>query len=530
MRVARFGLLLFVCAAMAAVPVAAGGPEYDLVLRHGRVVDGTGNPAAYADLAIAAGRIVAAGRVAGTAKRELDVRGLAVAPGFVDVHTHAENIASLPGADNFVRMGVTSIVTGNCGSSALDVAAFLQRIEATGVAVNVATLVGHNTVRSAAMGGSFDRPPTADELAKMKRLVDQAMRDGAVGLSTGLIYLPGTFARSDEIVELARVAAAHDGIYASHMRNEGTQINDALDELFRVAREAQMRAEISHIKLGGPLAWGRSSAVLARIERARAEGLDITQDEYVYTASSTGLSQLIPASAREGGRQRFVTRIDDPTTRAAIIRQMKENLKRAGREDYRYAVIASYAADPSLNGKSIVEAARLKRGADSLDDQIELILEIEKSGGASGIFHGMNEEDLQHFLRHPNTMIASDSGVREFGEAVPHPRGYGNNARVLARYVRELKLLRLEDAIRRMTSLPAATFRLTDRGLVRPGGWADLVVFDPERIQDTATYGDPHHYPTGIAHVLVNGVPVIERGELTRARPGMALRHSSGVQ
>jgi N-acyl-D-amino-acid deacylase len=256
------------------------------------------------------------------------------------------------------------------------------------------------------------------------------------------------------------------------MRNEGTEILDSLNELFRIAREAKIRADVSHIKLGGKTSWGRAEEVLAAIEKARAEGLDVTHDQYAYTASSTTLGTLIPSSAREGGAARFRERIADPLQKAAIVRGMKQTLRSGGRESYEYAVIASYAADRSLNGKTIVEAARLKRGSDSLDDQIELILEIESKGSGGGVFHGMNEEDLQKFMRHPNTMIASDAGPRQTGgDAMPHPRGFGNNARVLARYVRELKVLRLEDAIRKMTSLPATTFRLKDRGTVREGAW-----------------------------------------------------------
>jgi N-acyl-D-amino-acid deacylase len=405
------------------------------------------------------------------------------------------------------------------------VAEFFRRLEATNISPNVATLIGHGAVRGKVMGGSFMRPPTAEELEQMKAIVEQAMKDGAVGLSTGLIYLPGTFAKTEEIIELAKVVARYDGIYASHMRDEGREILDALNELFRIAREADIRAEISHLKLSGKSSWGQTAKVLAAIERARADGLDITQDQYVYTASSTGLGQLVPEKYREGGK--FAERLADAEEKARLIADMKEKLKKVGRENYAYAVIASYKHDPSLNGLNIVEATKKKRGSDSLDDQIELILEIQDYGGASGIFHGISEPDLQQFLRQPNTMFASDSGVRKFQEGVPHPRGYGNDARVLARYVRELKLLRLEDAVRRMTSLPAATFRLKDRGVLREGAWADVVVFDPGKVQDQATFNDPHHYATGFAWVLVNGVPVVKSDEHTGARPGRTLRHGA---
>jgi N-acyl-D-amino-acid deacylase len=496
---------------------------YDVVIRHGRIVDGSGNPAFFADMAIRDGRVAAIGKVSGDAALEIDAKGLVVAPGFIDVHTHAEEIDDLPLGENFVRMGVTTLVLGNCGSSALDVAGFFRRLESTNVSPNIATLIGHGTVRSRVMGGSFMRPPTAEELEKMKGMVEQGMKDGAVGLSTGLIYLPGTFAKTEEIIELAKVASRYDGIYASHMRDEGREIFDALEELFRIAREAGIRAEVSHIKLSGKSNWGQTAKVLAAIEAARAEGLDITQDQYTYTASSTGISQLVPEQWREGGR--FKERLSEASEKAKLVAEMKEKLRKSGREDYAYAVIASYKHDPALNGLNMVEAARKARGSDSLDEQIELILDIQLHGGASGIFHGINEEDLQSFLQHPNTMFASDSGVRKFKDGVPHPRGYGNNARVLARYVREFKLLRLEDAVRRMTSLPASTFRLKDRGWLREGGWADVVVFDPAKVQDESTFNEPHRYATGFAWVLVNGVPVVKKDAHTGARPGRMLRN-----
>jgi N-acyl-D-amino-acid deacylase len=374
------------------------------------------------------------------------------------------------------------------------------------------------------MGGSFDRPPTPDELARMKQLVDAAMKDGAVGLSTGLIYLPGTFARTEEIIELARVAAHHGGLYASHMRNESDQIFDSLNELFRIAREAGLPAHISHLKLSGKSNWGQTAKVIAAIERARSEGLDITQDQYGYTASSTSISTLIPKKYREGGR--FAERCTNAPIRAQMIADMKSRRERSGARDYSYAVIASCRHDKSLNGLNIAQAAKKLRGSDSLTAQIETILDIQKNGGASGVFHSMSEPDVQKFMQHPNTMFASDSGVRRFGEGVPHPRGYGNNARILARYVRDLHVLGLEDAIRRMTSLPATTFALRDRGLVREGWRADLVVFDPGKVQDNATFAEPHQYATGFARVYVNGVAVIQNDKHTGARPGRPLRRN----
>jgi N-acyl-D-amino-acid deacylase len=509
--------------------LVAPAATYDIIIRNGRVIDGTGNPAFFADIAISQGRIAEMGRVTGTAPQQIDAKGLIVAPGFIDVHTHADDVALMPKAENFVRMGVTTIVAGNCGGSALDMAQFFREVEQTNVAVNVATLVGHNTVRRKAMGGDFDRPPTAGELDQMRAMVRQAMVDGAVGLSTGLIYQPGVFSHTDEILELAKVAAAYDGIYTSHMRYEDKQIRKALDEVFEVARGAHIRAEVSHIKLSGPTAWGQADQVLEYIEKARTNGLDITQDQYAYTASSTGLSQLIPEKALEGGREQFQKRIADPAHKAAVVNEMKQNLRSKGRQDYAYAVIASCKHDKSLDGLNVAEAAKAKRGSDSLDDQIELVLDIQAHGGASGVFHGMSEDDLKLFMQHPNTMVACDSGIRKMGEGVPHPRGYGNNARVLARYVRELHVLRLEDAIRKMTSLPANTFHFKGRGELRDGNWADIVIFDADHVQDNATYKDPHHYASGIPYVLVNGILVINNGEHTGAKAGQALRQVGAV-
>lgn len=502
--------------------VSGAAAEFDLVIRGGRVVDGMGNPAQFAEVAVRDGRIVAVGRVTGEADRTLDAAGKIVAPGFIDVHTHADEVAELPLAENFVRMGVTSVVVGNCGSSATDVAAFFRQIEVTNVAVNVALLIGQGSVRSQVMGGSFRRPATATELDRMRALVEQGMRDGAVGLSSGLIYLPGTFTPTEELVELAKVVGRFDGIYATHMRDEGREILTALEEAFRIGREGGVRVEISHLKLSGNVSWGRTNEVLAALAEARRNGLDVTQDQYVYTASSTGLSQLVPEEFREGGK--FRERLADPAQKAAMVAAMKERIATGKRGDYRYAVIADYPPDRSLNGLNIAEAAKRRRGADTLDDQIELILELQSRGGGSGVFHGMNEDDLRAFAVQPNTMFASDSGVREFGKGVPHPRGYGNNARVLARYVREQGLLRLEGAVCKMTSLPAATFRLQDRGVVREGAWADLVVFDPATVQDRATFTEPHQYATGFTAVIVNGVSVVENDAHTRARPGHILR------
>lgn len=502
-------------------------PEFDVVLRNGRIVDGTGNPAIHADLAIKDRKIAAIGRLSAKGKQEFDASGLVIAPGFIDVHTHAEDVDDQPLAENFLRMGVTSLMLGNCGSSALNIGEYFAQLEGLTVSPNIATLIGHGTVRRRAMHGSFDRPPTDQEMADMKALVRQGMEQGAFGISTGLIYLPSVFAKTEEIIELSKVVSEYDGIYATHQRSESNEIFKSLDEIFRIAREGHLRAQISHLKLSGPANWGKASEVLAAIDRARSEGLDITQDQYAYTASSTGLAQLIPESAREGGRDKYLERLNNPETKAGIVEEMKKSLLKRQSDDYSYAVIAGYKPDPTCNGLNVVEVAMKMRGANTVDDQIETILEVEKNGGASAVFHGMSDADLEEFMKHPNTMFASDSGVRRFQKDMPHPRGYGNAARVLGEYVREKKVIRLEDGIRRMTSLPARTFRMKDRGELREGAWADVVVFAPELVSDPSTYKDPHHYATGMKYVFVNGTLVVENDQHNGARPGMILRHEA---
>jgi N-acyl-D-amino-acid deacylase len=506
--------------------MTAFSADYDLLIKNARIADGTGAPLVAGSVAVKDKRVISVGEVAGSATVVIDAKGHVVAPGFIDVHTHSEDIAGKPVAENFLRMGVTTIVTGNCGGSRVDVAKYFQEIEQVGVTLNVATLIGHNSVRKEVMGGSYLRRPNPEQLECMKSLVDQAMKDGAVGLSTGLIYVPGSFAKTDEIVELAKVAAAHGGIYASHMRAETVKIFDAIEELLTVAREAKIRAELSHIKLSGPTAWGKTAEVIALLDKARAEGIQVTHDLYAYTASSTGLVQMLPDKAMDGGHDALLKRLADPSQKAEILEEMRKSRERQGHADYGYAVIAKFNADPALNGLSIPQAAKLKRGSDSLDDQIEMLFEIERQGGGKGVYHGMSEDDMQAFLKHPLTMIASDGGPRTFGEDIPHPRSYGNNARVLGRYVRELKVLTLPEAIRRMTSLPAQTFHLGDRGVLKDGAWADLVIFDPDKVGDTATFEDPHHYAVGFSDVVVNGTPVIRNGALTDARPGGPLRMS----
>ncbi|MEO6654489.1 MAG: D-aminoacylase, partial [Pyrinomonadaceae bacterium] len=459
---------------------------------------------------------------AANAKQTIDANGQIVAPGFIDVHTHVEDIYSNPKAENFIRMGVTSLITGNCGGSELDIAEFLGRIKTKPLAVNLGTLVGHNTVRAKVMGLD-DRPPTAEEQAKMDELVEQAMKDGSVGFSTGLEYLPGMFAKTEEIVELAKAAQKYGGIYATHMRNEGIDVKKSIAESLTIGEQAKIPVEISHFKIADKNGWGASNETLGMVRSARDKGMTVTVDQYSYTASSTNLDVRLPNWAVVGGRTEGKKRLAVPETRKKIAEEMKKNLKDKGFKDYSFAYVATYAANPAFNGKNIKVITKIARGKDSVKDQIEQIFEMYEKGGAGMVYRTMSEDDVKNIMREPFTMIASDSSVREFGVGNPHPRGYGNNARVLGQYVREQKLITLEDAIRKMTSLPAQTFALRDRGLIGEGFAADLVIFDDAKITDKATFDAPHQYAVGIFAVIVNGVTVFSDGKMTDAIPGQAL-------
>ena len=500
------------------------GPRYDLVLTNARIIDGSGNPWFRADIGIKDGRIARLGRInPADGQKAIDVGGQIVAPGFIDVHTHVESIYNLPAAENFIRMGVTTLVTGNCGSSTTSVAQFLGRIKEKPLAVNISTLIAHGSVRQAAMG-SDDRAPTPDEMKKMEALVEQGMAEGAVGLSTGLIYVPGTYAKTDEITNLARIAARYGGLYATHMRSEGEGVGDAIRESIQIGEQAGLPVEISHFKISNKKMWGQTPMTIGLVREARARGLMVTVDQYAYTASSTSLDSRLPTWLRAGGLAEAKKRLADEVTRKRVINEMKEGLKRSGFKDYSYAVVANYKPDRSFNGKSIAEVTKQVNGKKDVKSQIDQIIAMYEAGGAGMIYHSMNEDDVHRIMREPFTMIASDSGVRQVDETVPHPRGYGNNARVLGHYVRELQIITLEDAIRKMTSLPAQSFGFRDRGMVREGFAADLAIFDEKVIADQATYEKPHQYPAGISYVLVNGELVFAGGAMTAARPGVALR------
>jgi dihydroorotase/N-acyl-D-amino-acid deacylase len=518
-------LVLLALAASGAPGVAQAPPRYDLLVRNGRVVDGAGNPWFAADVAVRGDTIVAVGRgLAGEAARVIDAAGQVVSPGFIDIHTHARRgIFDVPTADNYVRQGVTTLIEGPDGGSALPLAPFLEKVRAARVSVNLGSFVGQGTVREAVMG-NVDRPATPDELQKMRELVRQAMREGALGLSSGLLYTPGTFTPPAEVVELARVAGELGGIYISHMRDEAAKVVDSVRETIEVGEKGGLPTQVTHHKIIGTRNWGRSVETLRLVDEARARGVDATIDQYPYTASSTGISVLFPRWALEGTQADVEARLASPELRARIKAAIVDNLRfDRGGGDPKNVVVASCQWDPGLAGKDLAAITRDRGLEPTLDNAAETVMFIVGKGGAQGIFHAIGEEDLRRILAYPWTMIASDGEIPIFGKASPHPRSYGTFARVLGVYVREAKVLALEDAVRKMSALPAQRLGLLDRGLVRPGMKADLAIWDPARIRDTATFERPHQYAEGVSAVVVNGEIVFENGKMTSARPGRIL-------
>jgi N-acyl-D-amino-acid deacylase len=550
MRLTPFAVASMLSLSPTAPALAAEGSRLDLVFAGGRVVDGTGSPWFRADVGVADGRIAAIGDLSkARAARRIDASGLVVCPGFIDMLGQSEyNLLVDPRAASKITQGITTEITGE-GSAIAPVnariiadgratwerygvtpdwttlAGYWKAFERARPTINLGTFVGAGGVRDLVIGQQ-DRRATAAELEAMEAAVAQAMEEGAFGLSTSLIYVPDRYASTEEIVALAKVARRYGGSYITHQRDEGDGIDASLEEVLRVAREAEIPAEIYHLKVAERRNWGRMPAVLKRIEQARREGLDVSADQYPWTASSNGLDASLPAWVREGGREKLVARLTDRATRERVRGDfLKENPDWADGGAAR--ILVTTVLDPKLKpleGRTI-EAIAKEQGKDPLDALLDLVIADHANTGR--VSFTMGEDDVRAALRHPLVSLCTDSGAHAedgiLSQEKSHPRGWGSTARILGHYVRDERLLPLEEAIRKMTSLPASRMRLLDRGILRPGMAADVVAFDPERVRERATYEDPNHYSEGIPYVAVNGELVVDGGRLTAARPGRPL-------
>jgi N-acyl-D-amino-acid deacylase len=517
----RPAVLVLVCAFVAGG--TAQTERFDVLITGGQIVDGSGSPWVKADVGIVDGRIARIGRLAdASATTRVDASGLVVAPGFIDPHAHArERLFDLPAADGYLYQGITTVVDGNDGSSPLPLAPFLQKAEAAHFAVNLAMFVGHGTVRERVIG-TANRKATPAELDEMRTLVANAMRDGALGLSTGLAYIPGNYAPTEELVALSVVAREHGGIYVSHMRDEGGLVLDSVKETIRIGEEAKIPVQISHHKVGGRRQWGQSKDSLALIAAARGRGVDVTFDQYPYTASQTGLSLIFPRwSLADDGLN---DRLNNPKTRAEVKNGMLDFLDERFGDDPSRIQLVRCGFDAALSGKTIADILKSTDQPLSQPAAADAIIALQLQGGCSAIFHAYDEPDVERLMQSPFGMIGSDGSLTKLGDGAPHPRAFGTYPRVLGRYVRERRILTLEDAIRKMTSFPAARLGLSDRGLLRPGKVADITIFDPAAVSDRSTFTDPHHYSEGIRTVLVNGMLVFDGGAPTGVRPGLVLR------
>ncbi len=499
----------------------------DLVIRNGQVLDGTGAPAVRADIAVRGDRVIAVSTTplsARCGRREIDATGLTVTPGFIDLHAHIEPILRMPDAASEVRQGVTLALGGPDGGGPSPFGVYADSVARAPLGMNVAWLAGHNTIRERVMG-TANRAPTVDELTRMVQLVRDAMREGAFGLSTGLRYVPGSYATLDEVVALAQAASDGGGIYTSHLREEGLGLVQGVAEALEIGRRAYIPVVLTHHKAIGREMWGQSVTTLRMADSARKAGTDVMQDQYPYTASSTALAVLIPNWALAGGPQALKQRAANPVLRDSIIRGITFLLDHdRGGGDLRRVQFASVAWQRTLEGTTLHDWAAQRRVALTSAGAAPLVLEGELNGGASMIYHVMDEGDVRRIMQDPFTAIASDGGLVRPGDGVPHPRSYGTFPRVLGTYVREQGVLTLPEAVRKMTSLPAKRLGLADRGCLRVGCVADITVIDPATVGERGTFTDPHHYPVGIPWVIVNGVPVMEHGVLGKARPGRVLK------
>jgi len=523
-------ILLFLLIALQ-TSVQADEP-FDLVLSGGMVFDGSGEPGIVTDVGIRGDRIAGLGDLSGQqAIRRIEVNGLAVTPGFIDIHSHAvrdtvekSGIFLWPDAENYIRQGVTTAIGGPDGSSWYPLPELFLMLEESPSSVNFGTFVGHNTVRTLAMGRA-DRAPTHEELRAMQDMVEQAMTDGAYGLSSGLKYIPGAYSRTDEVIALAKVAGEHDGIYITHMREEGAGLVESVSETIRIGEEGGLPAQITHHKAMGKRAWGKSAESLAMVDAANARGGDVSSDQYPYAASSTGIDVLFPAWSLAGDKETRLARLQDPGTRAEIKAGIIDNIvnDRGGNDPSRVA-IANCNWNTQLNGLDLAEVLQQQGREVSIANAAELAIELEEGGGCSAVYHAMSEQDVIRIMQHDRTMIASDGGIHMPAEDMPHPRNYGSFSRVLGRYVREQAVIGFSEAIHKMSQMPADRIGLADRGRIREGAFADITVLDPETIIDVATFKNPHQLSVGVHYVLVNGVMVLQDGAMTGARPGRVLR------
>ena len=523
--------VLYLAAGCQDVPPSSDDPAdnalpFDVVLNNGTVVDGLGNPRYRASIGIKDDRIVAISESTfdeSGAHISVDASGLIVSPGFIDNHAHVQTtIHEHPLAENFTRQGITTLIAGlHSGNQPWPLDEYASSLD---VAPNVGFFAGHTWTRKQVLGLE-NRAPDHDELQAMRDYVEESMKQGALGLSTGLLYVPANFAETEEVIELAKVASAYGGIYVTHMRNEATGLLDSINETIRIAEEADIPAHINHHKAVGVPQWGWSEQSLALIDDARARGVDIMHDLYPYTASSTTSVVLFPTWVLAGGPGEFEKRVTNPELLPQIKDEMREifmNERTGG--DLSRLQIRVLRSDESYNGKTVADMAADRGLPNNVESGIDLLIELQLKGGFSAIFHAMNEQDVIRIMQHPLAMIETDGDPVSYGDGFPHPRSYGAFPRVLARYVRELGVITLEDAIRKMTSMPADQYSQTERGRIAEGAFADIVVFDADTIQDQATYTDPHRYPTGIEHVLINGEFVIRSGALTGERPGVWIR------
>lgn len=494
---------------------------FDILITGSRVIDGAGTPWFNADIGIRGDTIAAIGILRDQpARLKVDARGLTVTPGFIDVHSHADReIYNEPTAKADLYQGVTTLIGGPDGSSALPLKPELERLSKLRMCVNMGLCVGHGSVRRAVLGME-NRAPTSQELERMKDLTRQAMIDGAIGLSTGLFYTPANFAKTEEVIELARIAGQYGGFHVSHVRDEGPGIVDSVRETIRIGEEGGIPTQITHAKIGGKVNLGKSAEMIRLMDEARARGVDATIDQYPYTASHTGLgAALIPQWAFGGGAAATKERLAAPEQRARIKTEIIRRIEgERGGGDPKNIVLTNCGFDRSLQFKSLSDILRARSKEITMDNAAELAMEIQMKGGCSAVFHWINETDIEAILKYPWTMVASDGSL-----TMNHPRSYGAYARVIGRYVRERKVITLEDAVRKMSGLPAQRARLYDRGLIRPGMKADLVIMDPAKVEDKSTYEKPSELAVGVRDVIVNGRVVLRDGKVTEERPGRVL-------